>query len=447
MAKLSQAQRQALHTILEAAPDRMLGYIEGAFRSTPGANGAFVRALARDLSADRQARAALLEPLAPMFRPREDGVRAVTFPRATELALWTRLKARCPDDVGALLATFSRDSRPPSPGQLDALAAQACDVVRGCAPSDLGLTSVDEVEALAAYLEMSHRVRLAIHLIESWTYVQLDETREQQIEQAFREAGAVRYDGARLFAEMLFAHMPDASATPRFMTAVLRTGGGVMVREPEIADFGERLVDFVEALARDLPTRLKSGDLKDAETVARGLTLTASILTQFELVGWSARVGWPDRLARASQQIGSTLDSFFKTIASKVSHALPMISVQTAGRMSRKIPDLAADAGSTVAEHARAALVVSSGARTFAPMVGCEASRHKAFLTVAEYADRYADETLGLLADPAIEHRDGGERLVEMAADFLDLTHAGEAGDLVRRRLAIARLEWPAEAA
>lgn len=441
MAELRPARRQAIAALIEIAPDRFLNALETAFRPVPGPAAAFVRSAARSARADRAARALVFAPVLAMFAPRPDGVRAEVFPRAALAAVWTAVASRRPADVEQIRALIrDGDAGRISLPMLDALCLTAALEVRNSEPGALSLADETQTRSLAAYLELAPRARSAIELVDTWTGGQLDETRLKQIRLAFSDAAGIREDGVPRLMEILFAQLGEGGAVMRLVTAVANRGAGSFAGESEVADFGDRLAEYVEIQAADLGALTRTGDPEDAERAATGLRRCAAILLQFELA-FAGRDPWGERLAQARKRLGGQLESVFRGVDGKVAKALPMTSQTLAGSMSRKVPDLAADPRSQAVRRARAALILVQGASTFAPLAGCEAERHKASRTAGERADRYAEGLLELVQDAGPDDRDKGMALLALSADFLDLTQGPEIGDLVRRRMATACIE------
>lgn len=441
MAEFSQARQQAIAALIEIAPDRLLKGIEVTFRPVPGEAAAFVRSTARNARADRTARAMVFAPLLAMCDFREDGVRAETFPRAALAATWTAVAARRPDDVEQI-RTFIRDGEPgrATPAMLDTLCLTAALEVRNSDPSALALPDEASALSLSAYLELAPRARSAMDLVDSWTGGQLDAERLKQVRLAFKDAGYIRTDGVPRLMEILFAQLNEGGLILRLLTAVAHRGSAAFAADSEVADFGMRLVDYVEAQAANLGPLARTGEPEDAGLAASGIARSAAILLQFDLA-FDKGNPWAERLVQARKRMGSQLEGFSRGVDAKVAKALPMASQTLAGRMSRKVPDLQADPASPAARRALAALIILEGARTFAPLAGCEAARSKAIRLSGERTDRYAEGVLEQLPDLPPENRPNALALLELAASFLDLTQGPEVGGLVRRRMATACIE------
>ncbi|RZJ83319.1 MAG: hypothetical protein EON88_28890, partial [Brevundimonas sp.] len=96
MSELTVAKRLALAAVVEACPDRMLAPLGAAAASLSGAGAAeFARLIAQEAQ-DRSRRAYAFGPLAPLFRPRTDGLPGLVFPRSVMPRLWKLASTREP---------------------------------------------------------------------------------------------------------------------------------------------------------------------------------------------------------------------------------------------------------------------------------------------------------------------------------------------------------------
>ena len=82
MSGLSAAHRAALAALIEQAADDMLVKLSSVAVALPGARALELADMLADETCDRARRRLVMAPLLPMFRPRADGVEAMTFPAA-----------------------------------------------------------------------------------------------------------------------------------------------------------------------------------------------------------------------------------------------------------------------------------------------------------------------------------------------------------------------------
>ena len=96
MSGLSVAHRVALAALIEQAPDATLVKLSSAAVALPGERALELAAMLADEVLDRKRRRLVLAPLLPMFRPRADGIEAMTFPSAVLPRLWKAGSSREP---------------------------------------------------------------------------------------------------------------------------------------------------------------------------------------------------------------------------------------------------------------------------------------------------------------------------------------------------------------
>src|SRR5688572_21563780 len=96
MAGLSVAHRVAMAALIERAPDAMLGKLSTVVAALQGERAEELRVMLADETRDRARRRLVMAPVLPMFRPRADGVEALTFPAAVLPRLWKAASTREP---------------------------------------------------------------------------------------------------------------------------------------------------------------------------------------------------------------------------------------------------------------------------------------------------------------------------------------------------------------
>ena len=88
MAGLSTAHRSALAALVSRCGDPVLKSVADAVARLPGPRAAELRDMLTAEMRDRARRAFVFAPVSPMFRPRNDGVAAMTFPAEVLARLW-----------------------------------------------------------------------------------------------------------------------------------------------------------------------------------------------------------------------------------------------------------------------------------------------------------------------------------------------------------------------
>ena len=96
MSALSVAHRVALTALIEQVSDAALVKLSSAAAALPGERSLELGAMLADEVLDRKRRRLVLAPVLPMFRPRADGIQAMTFPPAVLPRLWKAGSTREP---------------------------------------------------------------------------------------------------------------------------------------------------------------------------------------------------------------------------------------------------------------------------------------------------------------------------------------------------------------
>ncbi len=443
MSDLSEQKRAAMAQLIESAPDEMLASIAAAFRGSRNARAQAVCEAAEAARLNRAARALALGPVLPLFSARADGVRAPAFQKFTLNRLWAELGARRPEAIAILTARLRSEEFDAPSVLVDGLCAEAASLLRDGEVGRWGLSSEEEAEQLAAYFELAPLARAALPRLHDWLG-RLSEERGVALRLAFKDAAAVRDDGAARLLEILMSHLGHAGQVLRLIAAITDGAREGFIRSSELSDFGERLVEFVEAQAGRLKRLGPRATIKDAEDAIEALEAATEVITEFSLsIPQSSDGDWTRRLTAARGVMSSQLESTLRSAEKLVDKALPLSSTRIAGRMSRLAPNLAADPEAPAVGEARAVLVVLDGTRGLAAAMGCESLRSQVAEAVAARADSYAEEVLQALHAGEVEDVPRALALLDVAAEVLALSRGAQAAALVRRRAAVALASEP----
>src|SRR5258705_8534656 len=108
MVALSEHKIAIVRTLVESAPDRVVGRLQAALIDSAGDTAlAGVRRVVETEATDRRLRNTILRPIAPMCVG--DGVsdRQLIFPARALSCLWHGLKVLAPDDIASLEALMA----------------------------------------------------------------------------------------------------------------------------------------------------------------------------------------------------------------------------------------------------------------------------------------------------------------------------------------------------
>ena len=439
MSGLSVAHRVALAALIEQASDATLTKLSSAAVALPGARALELADMLAEEVLDRQRRRLVMAPLLPMFRPRADGIEAMTFPPAVLPRLWKAGSAREP----ALLPQLDEDD-PRAVAVADRVCVAAAAAVRDRPdliwPADLEPDRREQGLAdLAACLDLAHLARRGLPSIEIWLK-RPDGDQIAELRLLIKDCAEIHLDGAQRVLEMLFSHLDDAVLILRIITqSSCSSGREGFLSASELAGFIERLIAGVDARVARIAAFRPGSDLANVDPVIEDLTWCASVLNELDVtLTLNPLSVWGKSVRDARVSIAGQLSAFLRAADRAVDRALPLERVQTAGRMTRKSPQLTAPVQGETVQAVRHLLKLVGAVRGPASIFGAESDRKKLVESLTDRLSDYADQALLIINDGEAENEVNALRLVELAARCLDLIDARDAARTVRRRAAVA---------
>ncbi len=439
MSGLSVAHRVALAAMIEQASDATLVKLSSAAATIPGERSLELGAMLADESLDRARRRRVLAPLAPMFRPRADGIEAMTFPAAVLPRLWKAASSREP----ALLPRLDQDD-PDAVAVSNRICLAAAAAVRDRPervwPPDLTPDRRERGLAdLAACLDLAHLARRGLPSIEVWLK-RPDGDQLAELRLLIKDCADVHVDGAQRVLEILFSHLDDAVLILRIITQSSSASGREgFLNASELAGFVERLIAGVDTRVARIGAFRPGSDLANVDAVIDDLTWCANVLGELDVtLTLNPLSVWGKSVRDARVSIAGQLSAFLRAADRAVDKALPLERVQTAGRMTRMTPRLDAPVQGETVQAVRHLLKLVGAVRGPASTFGAEADRHRLVESLTDRLGDYADQALHAVNDGEAEDPVNTLRLVELAARCLDLIAARDAARTVRRRAAVA---------
>ena len=439
MAGLSVAHRVALTALLARCPEAALMAVSAAVASMEGGRAAELRMLIGDESRDRLRRAKVLAPLAPMFRPRADGIAAMTFPTHVLPRLWRAASEREPE-----LLMHLDPEEPSAVAVADRFCQTAASVVRD--HPDLVWPPAGEEAArqkgladLVACLDLAHLARRGLPSLEVWLK-RPDGDQIAELRLLLKDCAGVHVDGAQRVLEMLFAHLDDAVLILRIVTQTsLAAGREGFLSESELADFVDRLIAGVDVRARKIEAFKPGSDLADVGAIITDLNWCAGVLGELDVtLTLSPQSVWGKSVRDARVAIARRLSGLLRAADKAVDDALPLERVQIAGRMTRKAPRLTAPVEGPTVDAALSLLQLVGSVRGPASTFGCEADRKALVDALIDRLSDYADQALRMINDGEAGDEAHALGLVELTALCLDHIDADDPARTVRRRAAVA---------
>ena len=439
MSALSVAHRVALPALLEQVPAPTLVKLPSAAAALPGERSLELAAMLADETLDRKRRRLVLAPLLPMFRPRTDGIEAMTFPAAVLPRLWKAGSAREP----ALLPRLDNagpDAVAASHRICLAPAAAVRDRPELVWPSDLEPERREQGLAdLAACLDLAHLARRGLPSIEVWLK-RPDGDQIAELRLLIKDCAGIHLDGAQRVLEMLFSHLEDAVLILRIITqSSCASGREGFLSASELAGFVERLIAGVDQRVARIAAFRPGADLANVEAVIDDLTWCANVLNELDVtLTLNPLSAWGKSVRDARVSIAGQLSAFLRAADRAVDRALPLERVKIAGRMTRNAPQLDAPVQGEAVQAVRRLLKLVGAVRGPASTFGVEADRHKLTESLTDRLSDYADKALLAVNEGEAADEVNALRLVELAARCLDLIDARDAARTVRRRAAVA---------
>ncbi|HYF23914.1 MAG TPA: hypothetical protein VD929_11005 [Caulobacteraceae bacterium] len=441
MAGLSAVQLGAVRTLVQGAPDEALRSLSRALAGAAGGPMAEIRDMVSGEQGGRALRAAVLSPVLPLFTPRPDGVRGLSFPRRALSGLWSLLAQEAPDliaEAERACRDWDPDAAPPE--VFDRACLRAAEALRARPETVFRSGEADAASAaeLAACLELAPVVRAAAARLGEWLGRATDE-RIAALKLAFKDAVALQPDGAPRLMEMLLAHLSEASLSLRLIAMLMDRPAERYVASSELASFGERLLDDAEArIARikAFQPHLGPGPAHDA---ACDVAAVCAAFAEFEQNVLLSKEGpWGSRVAAGRRALAQTVEMRLREVEDAVAQALPLQTVRLHGRMTRQAPKLEFDLDERVVTKARALSTFLEETRASAAVGGYGALRNQVAERVADRLDKYAEEVLALINGGEAGDEERARAHLELAAEFLGHAADPKAAQIVRRRAAVA---------
>lgn len=439
MTDLPAASQTAIIAMIDAAPDAALKTLSVALRSTPGARVEWIRGRILLEMDDRRMRDAAFGPLIALFRPRPDGVRGLTFPMIILKGLWKEVRRRQPQ----LLA--QADEMTVGGGEIDPLLLdQLCLSAAALLRDEPGKAWVglDPATAgsLASCFDLAPLARRGLPMLRAWTG-RPDPEADAALRLMMRDAAQISDDAEPRMLEILFANIEQPGLILRVASRMSGAGGdGRLLAESEMADFGERLLEQIEAAA-DVLSALDpaSDDLAQVRAAAKRLDGAADLMGQMELsLDLTPEGAWGERFQGVKQRMGRTLGDLMGRCPRVVANALPMERKRVAGGVARMVPIMDARTDGPVIDQARRLLELLALTRQAALTLGCTGQRNQVCETLEKHLSAYGDEMVEALNAGGGAREEGMIALAELCAAFLEQADAEIPARTLRRRLAAA---------
>jgi len=441
MSALSERNIAIIRTLVESAPDRVVGSLRQALAETAeqSALGGVKRLVEVEIF-DRTLRNSILQPIVPMCVGGDDPHR-LTFPSRVLGLLWRGVRNVEIDAIGVIRNAAEHDT----PIHLvleaqDQITRTAAAGIRARTASEF--TTAAEVcdqaspggaEELAACLDIASVVRGATQKLPEWLAHPGGETKAGS-RLAYKDAVAIADDAGPRFFTMMAAQMVHPWMVLRVISAVMDKPTEGYLADSEMAAFGEGILADIDEALRTIGG-LKGDDGPSAGRAAA--KLAALILQQIAeietCVDLHREDGWGQRVHKQRASLAGVVDARLRDAEKAVAEALPMYAPRNQ-RVRRQVPRLTEGPELRLIGCVSTLLSFSDELRAAANYGGFSSTRNKMVEKVGEYLDHYVDDVLDLIRTGEVEDREIAAGFLAHAADFNHLIRGDKAGDLVRRR-------------
>ncbi len=256
---------------------------------------------------------------------------------------------------------------------------------------------------------------------------------------AFRDAVAVAEDAGPRLLEVLYAHLEEPWAVLRLVSAVMHRPSDKYVAGSELAVFGERLLDDIDARLKLVSAFAADNGRQAGLQAGDAVRVAALQIQEFdESMDLSPEGPWGSRLTRQKRALGQAVEGRLKAAEAEVAAALPL---QSSGfkKGARGHPRLTADPDPRQVNRARAFLVLLHEVRGSADRLGFGSLWGKVEDSIEARLDTYIEDLLEKLrGGEEGQNPDRVKLYLDIAAEFLGLASGDKAAQIVRRRVAAA---------
>lgn len=444
MGGLPEAKFAIVRTLVESAPDRVIGGLQRALANAMGDSSlGDVRKLVEGEAADRRLRNAVLSPVAPLFLGDGRDESRLVFPARAFSLLWKSLKEAAPAETARAarhLIDFAPDESSPAP--FDQLVDRLAQGLRAGEKSYqpavdiLNQARVGGADLFTSCLALSPIVRAATLRLPEWINHTFEERAAARV--AYADAVATSHDAGPRFFEMLSAQLAEPWTILRIVSAVMDHPNEGYLAGSEFAVFAERLMDAIDRSLRHLAQFDATGGPKlGRELVAVVEALTLQLTELESSIELSPEGLWGARIRKQRATLVSTVERRLREIEKAMSLAMPEHPVRVA-RAMKNLPRMTTDPDPAGVEAALCLLTFAEGIRTSANYGGFASARAKMVEKAGEILDNYVEEVLDMLKHHEIEDRDRARRYLEIAGRCAALIYEPRAETIIARRAAAA---------
>ena len=453
MVALSDRKIEIVRTLVESAPDKIVGGLQRALAQTGGDTVlASVRQLVEAEAADRMLRNAIFQPVTPLFVGEGSDKHSLVFPAYALACIWRGLKAVAPVEMGAASAAaagvataLANEQRPPDAGKaFDVVVVAAAAALRSSELRDFRTAAEvcdrarpGGAEVLAACLDIAPVVRKALPRLTDWVAHQGDDT-AAAARLAYKDAVAIAVDAGPRFFEMLASQLTPPWMVLRIISAIMDKPTERYLSESELGGFPERVMGEIDESLKAIGKLDLDAGPEAGRSAGRLVELITQQTDELEVcIELTRDHGWGHRIVGQKKTLANLVEARLRDAEKLMSATLP---IQSSGfsRPRKNGPKLDEAPDPRAAGRIMTLLTFVHEIRLCANYGGFSAMHTKVTDKLGGMIDHYVDEVLDLLrtgdvADVAIAHA-----FLKIAAAAAGLVRDDKAAELIRRRAATA---------
>jgi hypothetical protein len=454
MVALSERKIEIVRTLVESAPDRIVGGLQKALAETGGDTVlASVRQVVDAEARDRTLRNSIFLPVTPLFVGDGSGKQSLVFPARALALIWRGLKVIAAAEIGAAGAALEAVAKaietyrqPPDTTVIfDGLVELAAHALRTSDLRDFraAAEACDRArsggaEALAACLDISPVVRQAIVRLPDWI-AHGGEDNAAAARLAYKDAVAIAEDAGPRFFEMLAGQVAPPWMVLRVISAVMDKPTERYLADSELGGFPERVMNNIDETLKAIGHLNADGGVQAGRSAAALVSLVTDQVFELEVcIELSREHGWGHRILSQKQALAEVFEGRLRDAEKLVATALPMQSSGFA-RKRKTWPKLDGPPDPAAVARAMTLLTFLHEVRHSADHGGFSATHAKIVEQLSGTIDNYVEEVLDHVrtgdAPAARAHL-----FLQAAAGIDGLIRDEKAAKLIRRRAATACL-------
>ena len=455
MVALSDRKLEIVRTLVQTAPDSIVGGLRAALQETSGDTVlSSVRQLVEAEAQDRALRNAVFSPIAPLCVGDGRSADNAGFPAQALALIWRGLKTLAPDEMAtaqriaaaiAAAQVSEAGQRGPDPtAAYNALVEIAAAAIIAREPREFRAAAElcdalrpDGARAFANSLSIGPIVRRSLVKLPEWA-TGTGEDVGAPARLAYKDAAAIVPESGPLFFDMLAAHLNPPWQILRIISAVMDKPNERYLSDSELSSFAERLMDAIDVSLKAITRMDLDGGGEAAIAAARAVELITQQTFELEVsIELSRDHGWGKRILDQKKTLANLVEARLKEAEKLVAAALP---IQSDGfsRGRRSGPKLDAAPDGRAVGRALTVLKFVHDVRLCANYGGFSAMHAKVSDKLGQAIDAYVEDVLdhvrtGDVPDVSLAHDH-----LNVAADLIGLVRDDKATELVRRRAANA---------